>query len=337
MPVSIEPRPFLKWAGGKRQLLPTLRRYYPATIGQYFEPFLGSGAVFFDLWNVGRLTGRRVWLTDFNADLIGCYWQVRDRVDEVIHQLTNLAAGHALGGPAHYYDVRDARFNPRRERWRATGASPAAYGADLAAMLIYLNRTGYNGLFRQNARGHLNVPAGRYANPRIADADLLRAVSTVLRRPEITLSHEPFDHLLEDARSGDFAYFDPPYAPITTTSSFHAYTPGGFGDADHDRLHTVATTLAERGVWVLLSNSTAPRIVRLYATGPASRAGLRSERVRARRAINSRASSRGAIDELLVTNVVPATARKGTHRSLRQANERRHGDRRLMDRPRGRW
>src|SRR5262249_9794718 len=141
----IELRPFLKWAGGKRQLLPQLRRFYPTRIGRYYEPFVGSGAVFFDLWNQGLLRGRPATLTDENADLVGCYLRLRDHVDAVVAALEKLAREHAAAGADHYYDVRDRRFNPTRGRWQAAGADLADYTPGMAAMLIYLNRTGYNG------------------------------------------------------------------------------------------------------------------------------------------------------------------------------------------------
>jgi DNA adenine methylase len=295
-----EIRPFLKWAGGKRQLLPELRRFYPSHFGTYFEPFLGSGAVFFDLWNGGRLHDARARLTDLNADLIGCYLQLRDRIDDVLTELEALARGHARFGREHYYDVRDARCNPARSQWRSGGGRSSDYTPALAAMLIYLNRTGYNGLFRQNARGGLNVPAGAYTNPRIADATLLRSVSAVLNAPNVGVTEAPFDALLSTAQAGDFVYFDPPYAPVSPTSAFRAYTAGGFDQSDHVRLHNVAVTLAARGVHVLLSNSVAPDIVRLYQDSHARRAGLHAWRVPARRSINSRATLRGPVEELLV-------------------------------------
>src|SRR5918994_1733557 len=162
-----EPRPFLKWAGGKRQLLPELRRFYSAENNTYFEPFLGSGAVFFDLWRSGLLDRSRVVLSDGNADLIGCYLRVRDNTDAVQGALEQLAKGHAQAGRQHYYQVRNERFNPGRRAWRDRSGAAADYPPELAAMLIYLNRTGYNGLFRLNASGDFNVPAGAYERPNI--------------------------------------------------------------------------------------------------------------------------------------------------------------------------
>jgi DNA adenine methylase len=302
----VEPRPFLKWAGGKRQLLPRFRTFYPERFGRYFEPFVGSGAVFFDLWNHGLLEGRPAMLTDENADLVGCYLRVRDQVDAVLRALDELAAERAHDATAHYYDVRDRRFNPAREDWRTRGAKAADYTPSLAAMLIYLNRTGYNGLFRLNSRGGFNVPAGRYERPRIVDNGRLRAVSDVLGRKTITIDTSSFDRAVSRARAGDLVYFDPPYAPVSPTAHFRSYTARGFGDADQQRLQEVAVRLSTNGVRLLLSNSTAPCITALYEQSKEVKAaGLRAWRIPARRAINSNSERRGVVEELLVTNLAP--------------------------------
>lgn len=290
-------RPLLKWAGGKRQLLPTLRGYYPAKYERYIEPFFGSGAVFFDLYSSGRLEGRRAWLVDANADLIGCYRMLADRTDEVIAALHTLAGGHLIGGAAFYYDVRDRRFNPAR-------AADAAYTPALAAMFIYLNRTGFNGLYRVNRLGGFNVPAGRYANPRICDEEHLRVVADALRSPAVTFEHGAFDRALARAGSGDFIYCDPPYAPVSRTSCFANYTANGFTSHDQLRLQRALIAAATRGATVVLSNSSAPEIERLYSMPEAVDARLRIKRVPARRAINSRAEARGPIDELVITNAI---------------------------------
>jgi DNA adenine methylase len=169
-------------------------------------------------------------------------------------------------------------------------------------MLIYLNRTGYNGLFRVNRAGAFNVPPGRYVRPRIADAALLGAVSATLAAPGVTLALAPFESVLDRASAGDFVYLDPPYAPLTPTASFRSYTARGFGDADQARVRQVVLVLAARGVHVLLSNSTAPLIVEMFEERDDARAaGLQVYRVPARRAINTRADRRGVVDELLVT------------------------------------
>ena len=297
-------RPILKWAGGKRQLLPELRPFYPRVFARYVEPFLGSGAVFLDLYNSGLLNRRRVALSDINADVIGCYLAVRDRPADVVAALRGLEAGHRKGGDAHFYEVRDGVFNPTRRAIHAAGEPAAAYTPALAAMLIYLNRTGFNGLFRVNARGDFNVPAGRYANPLICDEANLYAWSAALRRPGVTIGAAAFDAVLGRAGQDDFVYLDPPYAPVSGTARFTAYTAGGFGAIQQETLQRMVIALASRGASVLLSNSAAPQIKALYARHRGARtAGLKATTVAARRAINSRAASRGAVREYLITNV----------------------------------
>jgi DNA adenine methylase len=294
-PDSSAVRPLLKWAGGKRQLLPKLRGYYPQQYARYIEPFFGSGAVFFDLHSSGALAGRRAWLVDDNADLIGCYRMLVDRTEDVIAALAELARGHADGGSEFYYEVRDGRFNPVR-------AASRAYTPELAAMLIYMNRTGFNGLFRLNRLGEFNVPAGRYVNPRICNEVHLRAVAAALRPSHVIVEHGPFDGALAKAGRGDFVYCDPPYAPISPTACFANYTAKGFTAADQLRLQAALIAAAKRGATIVLSNSSAPEIERLYSGPEAVKARLRIERVAARRAINSRADARGPIDELVITN-----------------------------------
>ena len=305
MATLAEARPILKWAGGKRQLLPELRRFYPDRFDRYVEPFVGSGAVFLDLHNQGRLDGLPVLLADSNRDVIGCYQAVREHTDLVIAALRDLEEGHRRGGAAHFYEVRDARFNPMRRAVLAPGG-PTPYPAALAAMLIYLNRTGYNGLYRLNARGEFNVPVGRYAAPRICDADNLRQVAAALRRGRLRLQVGPFDRVLSGARRGDFIYIDPPYAPLSATARFTSYTAGGFGREDQVQLRDLVVDLARRGCQVLLSNSTAAEIRELYVDDRGARAaGLRAHEVPARRAINARASGRGPVMEYLIANIRP--------------------------------
>ena len=301
---AAEVRPILKWAGGKRQLLYALRPYYPARFRRYVEPFLGSAAVFLDLHNSGRLDGREARLSDVNADIIGCYRAVRDSADEVIDTLQTLEREYRTHGCAHFYDVRDNHFNPLRRAADEARSLLAAYTPRLAAMLIYLNRTGYNGLFRVNSRGDFNVPHGRHTSLRICDAANLRAMSAALRRPGVHLDVELFGAAVAGAGSGDFVYLDPPYAPLSRTAQFTSYTAGGFGSDQQAVLQRAVIDLAGRGAYVLLSNSVAPAVRRLYADSEEARsAGLTTRTVPARRAINSRASGRGAILEYLITNV----------------------------------
>jgi DNA adenine methylase len=302
-PSALALRPLLKWAGGKRQLLPYLRRFYPPVFNRYIEPFFGSGAVFFDLHAAGRLQDREVVLIDANADLIGCYETVRAQPDAVGHELDRLAAAHARGGQALYYAVRDEQFNPTRDRLRDhTGR--ITYTPQLAAMLIYLNRTGFNGLFRVNARGEFNVPAGRYERPKIADREKLARVAEALSAARLRLVWGSFDAVAEIAAPGDFVYFDPPYAPVSRTANFTSYTGPRFDAEDQQRLQRLAIVLARRGCHVVLSNSTAEEIAALYERNTdVLAAGLRAIRVPARRAINSNAARRGPVEEFLIANV----------------------------------
>ena len=299
-------RPLLKWAGGKRQLLPHLRRFYPPDFTRYIEPFFGSGAVFFDLHSAGRLRDRAAVLIDSNADLVGCYEAVRDTPEAVALELDRLADAHRRDGRAQYYAVRDEQFNPLRDRLRRADGH-IAYTPALAAMLIYLNRTGFNGLFRLNASGAFNVPVGRYERPKIVDREKLTGVAGALSRPGVALTWGSFESALEVAASGDFVYVDPPYAPLTRTANFTSYTAPRFDHAAQVRLQEVVVALARRGCRVLLSNSTADEIAALYERNDAARAaGLRTLRIPARRAINSNATRRGVVDEFLITNV-PST------------------------------
>jgi DNA adenine methylase len=293
----------LKWVGGKRQLLPQLRPFYPRVFNRYIEPFFGSGAVFFDLHSAGLLQGHDVLLIDSNADLIGCYEAVRDAPDEVAAVLDRLAAAHARDGRAHYYDVRDRRFNPLRDERRMADGR-IAYTPELAAMLVYLNRTGFNGLFRVNASGAFNVPAGRYERPKILDRERLSRVAGALKDPRVRLAYGSFERAFEEALPGDFLYIDPPYAPLSPTANFTSYTTKRFDRHDQEALQQAIVSLARRGCQVLLSNSTAKEIAALYdANVEASGAGLRALRVPARRAINSNGARRGAVEEYLITNI----------------------------------
>jgi DNA adenine methylase len=263
------PRPFLKWAGGKSQLLAQYESLLPAKWSRYHEPFLGGGALFF------HLHPERASLGDANAELIDCYRAVRDELEAVVEALRR----HPYESD-HYYAVR--ALDP--------GALPLP---ERAARTIYLNRTGFNGLYRVNASGGFNVPFGRYVNPRILDEANLRACSEVLR--EADLACAPFAAVLECARRGDFVYFDPPYQPLSKTSFFTAYAKGGFGQAEQRELAGVFADLDRRGVLAMLSNSDAPLVHELYHR-------YRIDRVQARRSINANSERRGAISEVVVRN-----------------------------------
>ena len=179
-------------------------------------------------------------LSDNNADLIACYRAVRDCPEQVIGELSRLASGHARDGARHYYEVRNERFNPQRAALAAAPDRGFEYTPSLAAMFVYLNRTGYNGLFRLNSDGEFNVPAGSYAKPKICDEPNLRRVAKALARPGLTLERARFERVVERAGAGDFLYFDPPYAPLSKTARFTSYTAEGFDADDQKRLRDLA-------------------------------------------------------------------------------------------------
>jgi DNA adenine methylase len=261
--------PFLKWVGGKRQLLPEIRKHVPERFGRYFEPFVGGGAVFFDLYAAGRIS--KAWLGDVNPRLMLTYAAVRDNVGALIELLLVHSRQHS---EKHFYETRVDR------------PLPPIIGA---ARTIYLNKTCFNGLYRVNRKGEFNVPFGKYKNPNICDAENLRACSTALTR--VSLNCVNFDAVA--ATFGDFVYFDPPYYPVNETSDFTGYTPGGFGAADQQRLAEHARGLKKLGVHVLLSNADLPPVRELYK-------GFEMRTVQAKRAINSKGGKRGSVGELLI-------------------------------------
>ena len=284
---STPARPFLKWAGGKTQILDELVRRAPPRIDTYYEPFVGGGALFFRLAADEERRPRRAVLNDRSRELMTTFEVVRDRVEPLMRRLAALERDY-LGRDAehraeYFYEVR-----------AQTPETPLA----AAARLIFLNKTCFNGLYRVNRKGEFNVPHGRYRRPRILDRDGLRAASTVLR--DVELRCEDFEQECAGAGPGDFVYFDPPFHPMSDTSSFTDYTEASFDREDQLRLKWSIDGLRERGVPVMLSNSPHQWVVGLYE---GSRYHL--ARVAARRAINSRGDRRGVIDELLITNYEP--------------------------------
>ncbi|MBW4648184.1 MAG: DNA adenine methylase [Kastovskya adunca ATA6-11-RM4] len=272
---QVLPRPFLKWAGGKSQLIPQYRRYFPKDFQTYYEPFLGGGAIFFALCSKSAI------LTDINSELINAYLCVRDKVEPLINLLKVHQDRH---DPEYYYEIRS-------DKTRGNYLSP---NVERAARLIYLNKTCFNGLYRENSKGEFNVPIGKYKNPKICNPDLLYAVSLALQNTQILV--RPFEGVLSDAQgSDDFVYFDPPYQPLSPTSNFTAYSRSAFSQDDQMRLKEVFTKLAKRGVKVMLSNSDVPFIRELYSD-------FSIHTISASRSINSNASKRGRITEVLVTS-----------------------------------
>jgi DNA adenine methylase len=275
--------PFLKWAGGKGKLAPAVVARAPAVFGRYHEPFVGGGAVFFALR--GARPGVPARLADANADLMNCFTALRDDCDRVIVALTPLATAYAARDAAAranlYYEIRAMEPADRAER---------------AARAIFLNRTCYNGLYRVNSRGHFNVPHGRYTNPRILDADGLRAASAALAG--IELACEDFEAACAQAAPGDFVYLDPPYQPLSATANFTSYTKDSFGPAEQARLRDAFDDLTRRGVGALLSNSDHPSVHALYGGR-----GYTFEVVSMSRAINSNGAGRAPVPELLISNL----------------------------------
>jgi DNA adenine methylase len=266
---SLPARPFLKWAGGKSQLIQQYIPHFPQQYQTYYEPFLGGGAIFF------HLLPRRAVVTDINPALVNVYECVRDRVEDLIEVLQIHERSHCL---EHYYQTRSQHTGSNLER---------------AARLIYLNKTCFNGLYRENAKGEFNVPMGKYKNPAVCQIELLRSVSQTLRT--VTIAIRPFDDVINHAQPQDFVYFDPPYHPLSTTSNFTGYSRHSFTAADQERLRDVFVKLANRGVKVMLSNSDCPFVRELYQDFPI-------HTISASRAINSNAQKRGKITEVLVTS-----------------------------------
>ena len=278
-------RPVVKWAGGKRQLLRQFQSLYPEkdSVSRYLEPFLGSGAVFFHV--KGLLQPTRALLTDTNAELIDTFLAVRDEVDNLIELLRQHTKQHC---ESYYYEVRTQ-----------SPSTPVAR----AARVIYLNKTGFNGLYRVNSRGLFNVPYGHRANPTILSEALLRAASVALRNAE--LHARDFRDLFAVARKDDFIYLDPPYQPISKTAKFTSYTSGSFGENDQRDLAALYAKLDRRGCLLMLSNSDTPLVRELYAD-------FCIHQVSARRMINSDGEKRGPVSEVVVLNYRPKAHRAPT-------------------------
>jgi DNA adenine methylase len=273
--------PFVKWVGGKRQLLRQFRDLglYPPegfdpNTHTYFEPFVGGGAVFFDL------LPRHAVLSDMNKELVVTYNAIKHDVEVLIAALKK-----------HKYDK--VHFLKVRAQDTAKLSN-----VEIAARFIYLNRSCFNGMYRVNSKGQFNVPFGRYSNPRICDADNLRKVAVALRH--VTILHEDYSHVLTHAKKGDFVYFDPPYHPLSATASFTSYTANGFTAEDQIKLHNTFVKLHKRGYYMMLSNSSAPFINKIYSEIKDKK--VRIIEINASRNINSQGNGRGKVKELLIIN-----------------------------------
>jgi DNA adenine methylase len=268
---------FIKWAGGKSQLLQQFRELFPPSFENYYEPFVGSGAVFFYIKS--NLKPKHVILSDINEELINCYTVVRDSVSALVQSLSSHKKNHSK---EYFYSIRSL----------ATGKLD---NVERAARLIYLNKTCFNGLYRVNSKGEFNVPFGDYTNPSIFNEQTLYEASRLLQGVELRV--QEFDRITDYAKENDFIYFDPPYFPISRTSNFTGYTKGDFLLEEQRKLAQVFKTLDARGCYVMLSNSDHPLLKELYKDYENN-----TTIVKAKRMINSVGSKRGEINEIVVRN-----------------------------------
>lgn len=277
---SLPPKPFVKWAGGKRQLLPILSQHIPQNFETYFEPFLGGGAVLFHL--ISENHKLKCFASDLNSTLILSYITIRDRVDELINSLEKHSVNYFKNPEKYYYSVRDS--NPKNQ-------------IDKVSRLVFLNKTCFNGLYRVNSKGKFNVPIGKYVNPNIVNKENLLAVSNVLQSKEISIKCEDFTTSLKRAQKDDFIYLDPPYQPISSTASFTSYTNESFSYRDQKRLFVEFQKLDSRGCKILLSNSKSKEILELF-----SEYADHIIEINTNRFINSNSKKRTGHTEILIKN-----------------------------------
>jgi DNA adenine methylase len=272
--------PFVKWAGGKGQIIPQISQLIPAKFTRYIEPFLGGGAVYFYLSSCRNLDFA-AFLSDTNIELMNVYVAIRDHAEELIKILRYHQHEYRKSPSKYFYKLRDRIRLDDLER---------------AARFITLNKTCYNGLYRVNRNGHFNVPVGRYKNPLICDDKNIRNVSRLLRNSRTHIKSTDYeDAVMRSARSDDFVYLDPPYNPVSSTANFTGYTNNGFSTEDQYQLAKAFKKLDKRGCKLLLSNSSTPIIRELYKD-------YSIVEVQANRAINSKASKRVGHTELLIRN-----------------------------------
>ena len=274
------PKPFVKWAGGKRQLIPQIEKHLPDKFSSYFEPFLGGGALLFHiLYENQNLKG---YVSDLNSDLVLAYITIRDKLDDLLKSLQKHSDNYFSNSKSYYYSIRES--TPKNQ-------------VDKVSKLLFLNRTCFNGLYRVNSKGKFNVPLGRYSNPNIVQEENLKYVNQFLNQNKITIKCQDFSSTVESVKKGDFVYFDPPYQPVSKTANFTSYTNSNFTFNDLKRLAKVSNQLAKRGVNVLLSNSSSKQVLDLFAT-----TDWEIVEIKANRAINSDSHKRTGHSELLIKN-----------------------------------
>ena len=272
-------KPFTKWVGGKRQLLPELIELLPSSFGGYYEPFIGGGALFFEL------APKQAVINDNNKELVLAYQVIKTDVELLIDELKK----HRDNNSKEYYlDLRSADRDGRIYQMT---------DVERAGRILYMLRVNFNGLYRVNSKNQFNVPYGKYENPKIVDEDNLRNISEYLNDNDIAILNGDFETATQNAKQGDLVYFDPPYVPLSPTESFTGYTADGFGYDEQVRLRDLFVELTERGVYVILSNSSADLVYDLYK--PFAKTIFE---VGATRMINSNAKKRGKVNELLIAN-----------------------------------
>ena len=274
------PKPFVKWAGGKRQLISVLSENLPKTMGTYFEPFLGGGALLFHI--LSERNDQRCGISDLNSDLVLTYTTIRDKPEDLISSLKNHAKNYQKDSKSYYYFVRES--NPRS-------------AIEKTSRLLFLNKTCFNGLYRVNSKGKFNVPLGKYTNPNIVNEDNIRSVSHVLQSRKISINCRDFESVLDDAKKGDLVYFDPPYQPVSDTSNFTSYTHKSFTVKDLKRLGDLCFQLNSKGCNVMLSNSNSPEVEKLF-----TKKEWNIQKIEANRSINSNSRKRTGHYELLIKN-----------------------------------
>jgi DNA adenine methylase len=278
--ILVTPKPFVKWAGGRRQLIPILHQNLPESFGTYYEPFLGGGALLFHI--LTDKNGQKCSISDLNSDLVLAYTTIRDRIDALISSLKNHEKNYQKDSKSYYYSIRES--NPRNE-------------VEKTSRLIFLNRTCFNGLYRVNSKGKFNVPLGKYTNPNIINEENLRAVSSILQTNRISIKCRDFESVLRDAKKGDLIYFDPPYQPVSSTANFTSYTTKDFTYDDLTRLAELCLKLDAKGCNVLLSNSDSKEVSDIFAKNT-----WKITRIEANRSINSNSKKRTGHFELLIKN-----------------------------------
>ncbi len=275
-----EPKPFVKWVGGKRQLMQDLENNFPKQFTTYHEPFLGGGAVMFNLLTKKPQLSCNV--SDFNSDLILAYVTIRDKLEKLIESLENHSKNYHKNSTEYYYEVR--KQEPKQQ-------------IEKVSRLLFLNKTCFNGLYRVNKKGQFNVPLGRYTNPNIVNKENLTAVSKILQSKKIKISCRDFEAVLGDAKKGDLVYFDPPYQPVSSTANFTSYTHRDFTEDDLERLAKLADQLHSKGCYVLLSNSNSKTVKDFF-----SKKYWKISSINVNRAINSNAQKRTGHKEIIIKN-----------------------------------